>query len=135
MSHSQHLQQQCPRCRMKGHYVLECPNVKPLDEKCTMLTRALTSEQSEELQEIINKNFYGSLHEEQIPAALDFILEVIEHIITKDEEYLIQKDKGYNERPCIRNYYEAKVKKVKRKAFKHCQKLANQDHIYETNDL
>ncbi|CAG8571366.1 1833_t:CDS:2 [Gigaspora margarita] len=30
----------------------------------------------------------------------------------QDEAELIQ-DKGYNEQPSIRNYYEAKVKKIK----------------------
>ncbi|RIB00844.1 hypothetical protein C2G38_2232722 [Gigaspora rosea] len=84
---SQYTKQRCPRCRRKGHSILECPNMKLLDEKCVMLVRALTPEQSEELQEIIDKKFSGPLSDEQIPSALDFILQVLEHIITKDEDY------------------------------------------------
>ncbi|CAG8767249.1 5638_t:CDS:2, partial [Gigaspora margarita] len=90
-----------------------------------MLTRALTPEQGEELQKIINKRFCGTLHDEQIPAALDFILEVLEYIITKGEE-----ENDYTEWSDI----GTEVKKIYNKAFISYRKLAKLEHTYEMDD-
>ncbi|CAG8817958.1 29779_t:CDS:2, partial [Gigaspora margarita] len=87
--------------------------------------RALTLEQGEELQERIDENFNGPLDDEQIPAALDFILEVLEYIITKGGEEIV-----YTKWSDV----ETKVKKVKRKAFRHYQRLAKKGHTYEMDD-
>ncbi|CAG8849790.1 40604_t:CDS:1, partial [Gigaspora margarita] len=53
------------------YYILECPNVRLLNEKYTMLTRTLTPEQGKKLQELINKNIGDPLNDKQIPAALN----------------------------------------------------------------
>ncbi|CAG8674550.1 7472_t:CDS:2, partial [Gigaspora rosea] len=71
----------------QGHSIFECPNVKLLEEKYSMLIRALTLKQGKELQEQIDKNFDGPLDDEQIPAALNIILEALKYIITKDNPY------------------------------------------------
>ncbi|RIB08646.1 hypothetical protein C2G38_2211142 [Gigaspora rosea] len=99
----------------------------------TPMAKITYSEQSEELQKIINKNICGPLYDEQIPAALDFILEVLEYVITKDKKDPRQEDKKYSGRPDVR-YYKAEIKKVKQKTFKHYQKPANRYHTYETDD-
>ncbi|CAG8724545.1 25820_t:CDS:2 [Dentiscutata erythropus] len=57
----------------------------------------------EELQEIIDKKFCGLLYDKQIPAALDFILKVLEFIVIKDKE----KGKDYYKWSNI-DYCEAK---------------------------
>ncbi|RIB14343.1 hypothetical protein C2G38_2040284 [Gigaspora rosea] len=76
----------CSQCRKESHHILECPEVKLLDEKCTMLMRSLTLEQMEEVQEIINKNFSRPPNDEQLPKVLEFVLEVVENIIRNDNE-------------------------------------------------
>ncbi|RIB18465.1 hypothetical protein C2G38_2184513 [Gigaspora rosea] len=71
-----------------------------------MLIRALTLKQGKELQEQIDKNFDGPLDDEQIPAALNIILEALKYIITKGE-----KEKDYFEWSDI----ETEIKKAEYK--------------------
>ncbi|RIB12475.1 hypothetical protein C2G38_2257913 [Gigaspora rosea] len=75
-----------------------------------MLIRALTPEQGEEFQELNDENLDNTLNDEQIFAALDFILEVLKYAITKNEKNPRQKNKRYNGWPNVR-YYKAKIKK------------------------
>ncbi|RIB05063.1 hypothetical protein C2G38_2220678 [Gigaspora rosea] len=66
---------------VKGHNVSRCPDAKELEEKCTILLTTFTDEQVAEVQEIINKAFgHSEIHEEQVPEALEFLLEVLEDI-------------------------------------------------------
>ncbi|RIB24652.1 hypothetical protein C2G38_639009 [Gigaspora rosea] len=142
MSLSKHLRRGCPRCQRQGHYILECPKVKLLDEKCTMLTRTLTLEQGEELQELINENLGDPLDDEQIPVALDFILEVLIYIITRDKVVsdLMQKEghsivnDGYSEQLDVEYDYRSEAKKVKRRTFGCYQKPAKLEYAEETDD-
>ncbi|CAG8829726.1 22248_t:CDS:10, partial [Gigaspora margarita] len=64
------------------------------------------------------------LDDEQIPTALDFILEVLEYIITESEK------KDYTEWSDVRT----KVEKVKSKVYRRYQKSAKNGHTCETND-
>ncbi|RIB27912.1 hypothetical protein C2G38_2322713 [Gigaspora rosea] len=71
----------CPRCQRKSHPILECPYVRPLNEKCTMLFRTLTLEQVKEVQDIINKIFPEAVNDKDIPEALEFLLAVLKDVI------------------------------------------------------
>ncbi|RIB26667.1 hypothetical protein C2G38_2162799 [Gigaspora rosea] len=90
-----------------------------------MLIGALTPEQGEEFQEIIDENLGDTLNDKQIPAALDFILEVLEYIITRGEEA------DYHERSDID--YATKVAKINHKSTKCYQEPTKQYHTYETD--
>ncbi|RIB21463.1 hypothetical protein C2G38_2176505 [Gigaspora rosea] len=48
--------------------------------------RVLMPEQGKEFQEIINENLDNTLNDKQILVVLNFILEVLEYIITRREE-------------------------------------------------
>ncbi|RIB26297.1 hypothetical protein C2G38_2163688 [Gigaspora rosea] len=85
---------------------------------------ALTPEQGEEFQEIIDENLGDTLNDEQILAALDFILEVLEYIITRGEA-------NYHERSDID--YATEVAKINHKSTKRYQEPTKQCHTYETD--
>ncbi|CAG8721907.1 22674_t:CDS:2 [Gigaspora margarita] len=127
----------------KTHPVLECPKVKYLDKRCTRLARLLTPEQFVELQEVIDERFCNPLNDEQIPAALDFILKVTKDIITREkgvndlmqEKEYSSEDKGCNEWSGIDYGNGAKAKKVKRRVYTRYQKPVKLDHAEETDDI
>ncbi|RIB20708.1 hypothetical protein C2G38_2035016 [Gigaspora rosea] len=120
--HSKHLRRQCPHCRRKTHSIWKCPKVKYLDEKCTSLARSLIPKQLVKLQEIIDENFCCPLNDEQIPAALDLILKIMEDIIIRDRECgdLVQKESyslvndDYNEQSDIEYDYGAEARKAQK---------------------
>ncbi|RIB15341.1 hypothetical protein C2G38_2039464 [Gigaspora rosea] len=79
-----HKEFRCSYCSITEHNISRCFDVKELKKNCTTLITIFTEEQVAEVQEIVNKVFsYSEIHEEQVPEALEFLLEILEDIIKK----------------------------------------------------
>lgn len=61
-------------CRIRNHIVSICLEVTYLEETCATRLAALTEEQVDEVQEIVDETLGNcGLDERQIPQALDFL--------------------------------------------------------------
>ncbi|CAG8730468.1 3261_t:CDS:2, partial [Gigaspora rosea] len=79
----------CAYCYRKGHNVSRCPDVRELEGKCATLLMTLTTEQTNEVQDLIEEAFRSQcLEEEQTSQILEIKVDIIEEITsTYCEEY------------------------------------------------
>ncbi|RIB11618.1 hypothetical protein C2G38_2202951 [Gigaspora rosea] len=78
----------CTSCKIKGHIVSKCPEIKKLEKQCAILSATMTDDQLTKFQEVINYIFGNDyIDDSQLLQALELVLEILEVIIdSKNEE-------------------------------------------------